>query len=139
MKTKKLNAVHVWKQTEDLLIPQLHLDLVERAVYYHLLRHSHLEGKPRFCFSIYWLARSARISGWVARRAVRVSAARAGTVSTARAGSAPKRAASTMSCPKPAWAAIPTATWFRAAENATRSRPTAVPRTSSAGSSARAV
>jgi 5-methylcytosine-specific restriction endonuclease McrA len=71
MKNKKLNAVQVWKQTEDLLIPQLHLDLVERAVYYHLLRHSHFEGKLRFRFSIYWLARSARISGWVARRAVR--------------------------------------------------------------------
>jgi hypothetical protein len=51
MKNKKLNAIHVWKQTEDLLIPQLHLDLVERAVYYHLLRHSHLEGKPWFRFS----------------------------------------------------------------------------------------
>src|SRR5215472_4972399 len=71
MKTKKLNAVQVCKQMEDLVIPQLHLDLVERAVYYHLLRHSRLEGKPRFRFSIYWLARSARISGWVTRRAVR--------------------------------------------------------------------
>src|SRR5215472_5900846 len=71
MKTKKLNAVHVCKQMEDLVIPQLHLDLVERAVYYHLLRHSRLEAKPRLRFSIYWLARSARVSGWVTRRAVR--------------------------------------------------------------------
>ncbi len=71
MKNKKLNAVHVWKQLEDLVIPHLHLDLVERAVYYHLLRHSRLQGKSRFRFSIYWLARSARISGWVTRRAVR--------------------------------------------------------------------
>jgi HNH endonuclease len=71
MKNKTLNVVHVWQQMEDLLIPQLHLDLVERAVYYHLLRHSRLKGKPRLRFSIYWLARSARISGWVARRAVR--------------------------------------------------------------------
>jgi len=71
MKTKKLNAVQVCKQMEDLVIPQLHLDLVERAVYYHLLRHSQLEAKPRLRFSIYWLARSARVSGWVTRRAVR--------------------------------------------------------------------
>jgi len=47
MKNQKIDGVEVWKQTEDLLIPQLPLDLAERAVYYHLLRHSHLEGKPR--------------------------------------------------------------------------------------------
>ena len=71
VKDKKLDGVAVWKQVEDLVVPRLHLDLVERAVYSHLLRHSQLEGKSRFRFSIYWLARSARISGWVARRAVR--------------------------------------------------------------------
>jgi 5-methylcytosine-specific restriction endonuclease McrA len=76
IKNKKIDGVEVWKQTADLLIPQLPLDLVERAVYYHLLRHSRLEGKPRLRFSIYWLARSARMSGWVARRAVRSLAAK---------------------------------------------------------------
>ena len=62
MKNQKLNAVQVWKQTEDLLIPQAPLDLVERALYYHLLRHTRLEGKPGLRFSIYWLAGSAHVS-----------------------------------------------------------------------------
>ena len=42
MKNKKLNAVHVWKQLEDLAVPRLHLSVHERAAYSHLLRHSRL-------------------------------------------------------------------------------------------------
>lgn len=71
MKNKKLNAVHVWKQLEDLLVPRLHLSVFERAVYSHLLRHSWLEGRPELRFSILWLARGACVSDGMARQAVR--------------------------------------------------------------------
>src|SRR3989441_269951 len=71
MKNKKLNAVHVWKQLEDLAVPRLHLSVFDRAVYSHLLRHSRLEGREQFRFSILWLARGAGLSGWAARKAVR--------------------------------------------------------------------
>ena len=71
MKNKKINAVHVWKQLEDLVVPRLHLSVFDRAVYSHLLRHSRLEGKPQLRFSILWLARGAGLSGWAARKAVR--------------------------------------------------------------------
>jgi hypothetical protein len=50
MKNKKLNAVQVWKQLEDLAVPRLHLSVFERAVYSHLLRHSRLEGGCNFAF-----------------------------------------------------------------------------------------
>jgi len=71
MKNKKLNAVQVWKQMEDLAVPRLHLSVFERAVYSHLPRHSRLEGRPQLCFSIPWLARGACLSLRAARRAVR--------------------------------------------------------------------
>src|SRR5258708_1534734 len=71
MKNKKLNAVHVWKQLEDLVVPRLHLSVFDRAVYSHLLRHSRLEGRLQLRFSILWLARGAGLSGWAARKAVR--------------------------------------------------------------------
>ncbi len=71
MKNKKINAVHVWKQLEDLVVPRLHLSVFDRAVYSHLLRHSRLEGRQQLRFSILWLARGARVSGWAARKAVR--------------------------------------------------------------------
>src|SRR5258708_23328227 len=71
MKNKRLNAVHVWKQLEDLVVPRLHLSVFDRAVYSHLLRHGRLEGRPQLCFSIPWLARGACLSLRAARRAVR--------------------------------------------------------------------
>ena len=71
MKNKKLNAVHVWKQLEDLLAQRLRLSVFDRAVYSHLLRHSRLEGRLQLRFSILWLARGAGLSGWAARKAVR--------------------------------------------------------------------
>ena len=71
MKNKRINAVEVWKQLEDLAVPRLHLSAFERAVYSHLLRHSRLEGKLELRFSIGWLARGAGLSGWAVRKAVR--------------------------------------------------------------------
>ena len=70
-KKQKIDAAEVWKQMEDLAIPCLRLSAHERAAYYHLLRHSHIEGKPQLCFSIRWLARSACLSAFVTRRLVR--------------------------------------------------------------------
>src|SRR6266571_168244 len=71
MKNKKLNAVLVWKQLEDLVVPRLHLSVVDGALYSHLLRHSRLEGRLQLRFSILWLARGASLSNWAARKAVR--------------------------------------------------------------------
>lgn len=71
MKNKKASAEQVWKQVEDLVVPRLRLSVNERAVYYHLLRHSRLEGKVRLRFSIVSLGRGTRLSGRPVREAVR--------------------------------------------------------------------
>src|SRR5216684_6590053 len=71
MKICKTNAVHIWKQIEDVLVPRLCLTLAERAVYSHLLRHSRLEDRLRLRFSILWLARGNRLSAGSVRLAVR--------------------------------------------------------------------
>ena len=60
MKISKINAILIWKQLEDVLVPRLCLTLAERAVYSHLLRHSRLEDRLRLRFSILWLAHGAR-------------------------------------------------------------------------------
>lgn len=67
----KANAGYVWKQLEDQLVPRLRLSVTERAVYYRLLRHSRLEGKVRYRFSIASLGRGTRLSGRPVRVAVR--------------------------------------------------------------------
>lgn len=71
MKTKKPNAELVCKQIEDLLVPQLPLPPIDRAVYSYLLRHSRLEGRGCFRFSIRGLARHVHVSDSGARDAVR--------------------------------------------------------------------
>jgi hypothetical protein len=71
MKNEKINAVRVWKQMEDLVVPRLSFSLFDRAAYSHLLRHSRLKGKLELRFSILWLARGACLSTWAARKAVR--------------------------------------------------------------------
>jgi hypothetical protein len=71
MKSKKLNAVRVWKQMEDHLVPRLRLSVIERAVYSYLVRHSRLEGKLRLHFSIASLGRGTCLSGGPVREAVR--------------------------------------------------------------------
>jgi hypothetical protein len=76
MKNNKPPAELVWKQLEDVLVARLGLNLTERAVYAHLLRHSRLEGKRQLRFSIVWLARSVRLSDQPARHAVRSLAAK---------------------------------------------------------------
>lgn len=76
MKCKPMNAALVWKQMEDLLAPQLSFSVIDRAVYSHLLRHSRLEGKPQFRFSMPWLAGHIRLSGKTTRESVRSLIAR---------------------------------------------------------------
>lgn len=71
MPTKKPNAVQVWKEFEDLLVPRLRLSTTDRAVYSHLLRHSRLEGKLRLQFSLPWLARGTALCTKSVREAVR--------------------------------------------------------------------
>jgi 5-methylcytosine-specific restriction endonuclease McrA len=61
MKLKKIDGVEVWKEFEDLAA-RLALNVIERAVYSYLLRHTRLEGKPRLHFSLPELARKVGIS-----------------------------------------------------------------------------
>jgi hypothetical protein len=71
MNNHKINAVHLWKQFEDVLVPRLRLSATDRAVYSHLLRHTLLEGQTRLRFSIAWLARGSRVTSGPARQALR--------------------------------------------------------------------
>jgi 5-methylcytosine-specific restriction endonuclease McrA len=70
MTNKEIDGVEVWKQLEDLAVPQLKLSVYERAVYSHLLRHSQIEGKRELRFSIPWLVRGTNLTIRAARRAV---------------------------------------------------------------------
>lgn len=70
METTKPNAELVWKQLEDQVVPRLRLTVTDRAVYYHLLRHSRLEGKLQLHFSLQWLARGTRLCDGAVRPAV---------------------------------------------------------------------
>jgi hypothetical protein len=76
MKNKKLDAAQVWKQFEDLLAPKLNFSRTDRAIYSHLFRHSRLEGKLQFRFSIAWLARGVSLSMKATRGSVRRLVAR---------------------------------------------------------------
>ncbi|HKV25802.1 MAG TPA: HNH endonuclease [Candidatus Acidoferrum sp.] len=73
---KKPDAELIWKQITDLVIPRLGLNIFERAVYWHVLRHSRLEGERRLRFSIKWMAQSANITEWMVRKTVRQLVAR---------------------------------------------------------------
>ena len=76
MKNKQVNAARVWKQHEDSLAPRLNFSRTERAIYSHLFRHSRLEGKLKFRFSIAWLARGVQLSMKATRGSVRSLVAR---------------------------------------------------------------
>lgn len=71
MKTKKVDALHVWKQIDDEVVPRLRLSPIDRAAYCYLLRHSRLEERREVRFSIPWLARGIRLSAGSTRPAVR--------------------------------------------------------------------
>jgi HNH endonuclease len=71
MKRKLPNAVHVWKQLDDFVVPNLRLNVVDRAVYSHLLRHTRLECRHRLCFSQMWLAKGIGTCRNTARTSLR--------------------------------------------------------------------
>ena len=71
MKPKKTNTTRLWKQFTDVLFPRLRLSITDRAVYFHLLRHSRLEGKLQLRFSMPWLSRGIGISTGPVRESVR--------------------------------------------------------------------
>jgi hypothetical protein len=71
MKNKKINLAQVCKEFEDVLAPRLGMPLIDRVVYYHLLRHSRVEGKVRLHFSVMWLAHNIGITGRPVRDSVR--------------------------------------------------------------------
>jgi hypothetical protein len=55
MKHEKIDAAEVWKEL-DAMAPRLGLSVIDRAVYLHLLRLTHVEGKRRLRFSILGIA-----------------------------------------------------------------------------------
>jgi hypothetical protein len=61
----------VYSDIEDLLVPSLQLDVWERALYYHLLRHTRLKGEPSGTFGVAPLSRAMGISDWKAREVLR--------------------------------------------------------------------
>src|SRR5260370_39018647 len=71
LRTKTPKAGRGWKELEDLLAPRLGLCTIDRVVYSHLVRHSRLEGKLRFQFSLSWLAGGTDLSRPSVREAVR--------------------------------------------------------------------
>src|SRR5438128_6430332 len=70
MKEKKIDAVEVWKELDELA-PKLGLSVIDRAAYLHLLRLTHVEGKQRLRFSILGIAPHLGLSGGPVREAVR--------------------------------------------------------------------
>ena len=70
MKQEKIDAVEVWKEL-DALAPRLGLSVIDRAVYLHLLRLTHVEGRRRMRFSILGIAPNLGLSGGPVREAVR--------------------------------------------------------------------
>jgi hypothetical protein len=72
---KEFDAKALWKQVEDVVVPQLRLSVIDHVIYVHLLRHSQLEGKRRLHFSIPWLANNVNLSTCPTRDAVRRLAA----------------------------------------------------------------
>ena len=57
-----VNALQIWTQMEDQVVPQLRLIFADRMVYSYLLRRSLLEGKRQLHFAILWLARGICVS-----------------------------------------------------------------------------
>jgi 5-methylcytosine-specific restriction endonuclease McrA len=70
MKEKKIDAAEVLKEL-DVMAPKLGLSVIDRTVYLHLLRLTHVEGKRRLRFSILGLAPHVGLSGAPVRDAVR--------------------------------------------------------------------
>lgn len=61
----------IYQDIEDRLAPQLDLDAWERTTYYHLLRHTRLEGKQSSLFSIGLLSKVIPLSDFKVRDVLR--------------------------------------------------------------------
>jgi 5-methylcytosine-specific restriction endonuclease McrA len=62
MKRKAFDAAQALREIEDRLVPRLSLSPTERAVYYHLLRHTWVEGSRRVLVSVRQLSAGTRLS-----------------------------------------------------------------------------
>src|SRR5215472_16979560 len=71
MKARKIDSVEVCKEFEDILAPRLRLTVIDRSVYYHLLRHTRWEGKLRLRFTILGIGAKLGLSRAPVRNAVR--------------------------------------------------------------------
>lgn len=61
----------IFADIEDLLIPGKNLDVWERALYYHVLRHTRLVGKRSAMFAIAPLSKSVGMSDFKVREVIR--------------------------------------------------------------------
>ncbi len=66
-----IDAEQVLKDVEDHLLPRLGLDPIERALYYHLLRHTRLVGKEEGLFGVLPLAKAIGVSEFASRTRIR--------------------------------------------------------------------
>jgi 5-methylcytosine-specific restriction endonuclease McrA len=66
-----MDIAAVFKQCEDHLFPTLKLSVRERVLYYHLLRHTHAEGKSSALFSLLPLANATGVSESSSREDIR--------------------------------------------------------------------
>ena len=71
MNQSTFDAAQVWRDVEDRLVPRLRMSMIERTVYYHLVRHTRLEGRPRLRCSMTWLAAGTGLSPGGARGGLR--------------------------------------------------------------------
>jgi predicted DNA-binding transcriptional regulator len=69
--SETFDLAQVYRDVEDYLVPYLRLGLGERAVYYHLLRHSRVEGRRCVQVSKRALARNLGCSATTVRGHVR--------------------------------------------------------------------
>ena len=66
-----LDLTTALKQCEDHLFPRMQLSTRERALYYHLLRHTHAEGKSSALFALLPLAQALGVAESSAREDIR--------------------------------------------------------------------
>jgi hypothetical protein len=57
-----VDLVQELKNIEDYLVPKLQLDHIDRALYYHLLRHTRVIGKEASLFGLSSLSVASGIS-----------------------------------------------------------------------------
>ena len=70
MKPLPFDLAQACRTIEDRLVHHLPLSLLERAIFYHLLRHSLVESRRRIVLSMARLGHTAGVSGTAARFAV---------------------------------------------------------------------